>query len=219
MAAAPVPVQPLPEAVIPPAPHGPVFDFTLPAQTTPVPEPFVPEAPWFERPGRSPLLWGSCMVSAALVILAGLWLYEARRSAVAPAVVADQAKAQAPVSKAPRVRPIAAKEFTLNPDGEVHVTPVSAPRPAPAAPPIVLLEPTPEPKVLRPAPKPERVRVKPAPERQLARAPAKLVERKPAPESAMAATLKACREHGYAADRCIKRGCSVTKYGFVCRGK
>lgn len=38
-------------------------------------------------------------------------------------------------------------------------------------------------------------------------------------QSTMAETLKACRAHGYHAAQCVKRACSVTKYGFVCRGK
>lgn len=84
-----------------------------------------------------------------------------------------------------------------------------------------------------PAPPPQRVRRSaPAqadraakhartPSRQFARAPLtpSPSARTLAPESTMAATLKACRAHGYHATQCIKRACSVTKFGFVCRGK
>lgn len=38
-------------------------------------------------------------------------------------------------------------------------------------------------------------------------------------EASLAATLKACREHGYHATQCIKRDCRVTQYGFACRGQ
>lgn len=38
-------------------------------------------------------------------------------------------------------------------------------------------------------------------------------------EASLAATLKACREHGYHATQCIKQDCRVTQYGFACRGQ
>lgn len=66
---------------------------------------------------------------------------------------------------------------------------------------------------------PEQARVERAPDRQLARPPLAQAERKTDTASPMAATLKACREHGYDAAQCVKRACSVTKYGFFCRGK
>jgi hypothetical protein len=44
-------------------------------------------------------------------------------------------------------------------------------------------------------------------------------ERPLTPDTSMAATLKACREHGYHASQCIKRQCSVGTYGFACRGR
>lgn len=57
------------------------------------------------------------------------------------------------------------------------------------------------------------------PVRQLARAPVVQAEKPFAPDTSMAATLKACREHGYHAAQCIKRQCSVGVYGFACRGR
>jgi hypothetical protein len=57
------------------------------------------------------------------------------------------------------------------------------------------------------------------PVRQLARASAPATERPSGPDTSLAATLKACREHGYHATQCIKRECSVGKYGFACRGR
>jgi hypothetical protein len=57
------------------------------------------------------------------------------------------------------------------------------------------------------------------PVRQIARASAMRTEGPSVPETAMEATLRACREHGYHAAQCIKRACSVTEYGFVCRGR
>ncbi len=66
--------------------------------------------------------------------------------------------------------------------------------------------------------KPARAKVERASVRQLAHEPVMQAETKAEPESAMSAMLKACREHGYHAEQCVKRACSVTKYGFVCRG-
>ena len=221
------PVEPEVAAIAPPsenAPSGPVFDFTPLSPTIPSPEPFIHEPSWFERSGKGYLIWGSCALAGALVIYAGLF-YEERKDARAPALVADQSKAQPQVVKAVKPRAIAAKEFTLGPDGEVQATPAAPP------PPLVLLAPEPAaevkltsaPPAVRAArqapPKPERARVKRAPERQLARAPVIQAEKKAVPDTAMAATLKACREHGYHPGQCVKRGCSMTKYGFVCRGK
>jgi hypothetical protein len=67
--------------------------------------------------------------------------------------------------------------------------------------------------------RPARPKAERAPARQLARASVAATEKPSAPDTSMEATLKACREHGYHAAQCIKRGCSVTEYGFVCRGR
>lgn len=42
---------------------------------------------------------------------------------------------------------------------------------------------------------------------------------RPAPESAQAALLKACRGYGYHAALCVERGCKLTKFGLACTGK
>lgn len=69
------------------------------------------------------------------------------------------------------------------------------------------------------AARPAKERVKREPVRQLARASATAKERPTVQDTSMAATLKACREHGYHATQCIKQDCSLTQYGFVCRGR
>ena len=66
---------------------------------------------------------------------------------------------------------------------------------------------------------PAKERARREPERQLARASAIGKERPSGQESSLAATLKACREHGYHATQCIKQDCRVTQYGFACRGR
>ena len=258
-----------------PAPPDPVFDF---APSSPAPlaaDPFTQKSTWLKRPGQRYVLGGACALSVALIALAGVWFYDERKDASTLALVADASKAQAQSDNTAQRRVIAAKEFTLSPDGEVRVTPAApastpAPVPSPAPPPsLVLLEPEPvpatkvEPTPTRAAvraqrqasPKPERATAKapPAPlprrvrqtareqldaaakaakaarpartraertaERRSARTSVTPVARKTEQESPKDATLKACKEYGYSAAQCVKRACSVTKYGFVCRGK
>ena len=224
-----------------PAPQGPGFDFTPPSPTTPARDPVKLEPSWFVRKGRRYMLWGSCVLLGALVIQTGWWLYEQRKDAGSLALVADELKAEPQLDKAVKRRAIGAKEFTLGPDGEVRVAPsvpVSPPSPLPrttsTVPPLVMLEPDPTaeqapaaplPKAMHrserlvPAPNPARAKMERGPDRQLAREPVLQAEKKAEPESTMSATLKACREHGYHAAQCVERKCSVTKYGFVCRGE
>ena len=253
-------------------PPDPVFDF---APSTPAPlaaDPFTQKPTWLKRPGQRYVLGGVCALSVALIALASVWLYGERKDASTLALLADASKAQAQSDNTAQRRVIAAKEFTLSPDGEVRVTPAapaSTPAPVltPAPPPsLVLLEPEPvpatkvEPTPVRAAvraqrqasPKPERVsakapaaplprrvrqtareqlnaaakparsartRAERAADRQLARTSVTPVARKTEQESPKDATLKACKEYGYSAAQCVKRACSVTKYGFVCRGK
>ena len=232
--AAIAPVEPtldVEQAQSAPAPQGPVFDFTPPSPAAPGPDLFKHEPARAERSGRRYLLWGSCVLASALAIQAGWWLYAEREDAGTLALVADELKAEPQFDKAVKRRAVGAKEMTLGPDGEVTVAPA-----APAIPPLVLLTPergaestpaAPLPKAIQhteherpvPAIKPARAKLERAPDRQLVRQVAMQAEKKPEPESAMSATLKACREHGYLAAQCVKHACSVTKYGFVCRGK
>lgn len=255
------------------AQQGPVFDFTMPSPATPSADLFKHEPTWFERSGQRYLLWGSCVLAGALAIYGGLWLYEERKAERALALVASEMKGEQKVDKTVMRRAIAAKEFTLRPDGEVRVAPAAPAAPVPSpdplpqraatVPPLVLLAPdaAADAKVAsKPAPgadrketlappkpeqaaeparaaqlskqerrarlaqkvaaaKPVRAKVERAPERQLARAAALQEELKSDADYAKAATLKACREHGYSPAQCVKRACSVTQYGFVCRGK
>jgi hypothetical protein len=57
------------------------------------------------------------------------------------------------------------------------------------------------------------------PVRQVARATAVAPERPAEADTSMETLFKACRAHGYHAAQCIRRGCSVTQYGFACRGR
>ncbi|MGJ9417659.1 hypothetical protein ACHAC9_07830 [Massilia sp. CMS3.1] len=69
------------------------------------------------------------------------------------------------------------------------------------------------------ATKPSMERGRRDPVRQIARASAIGTETPTGRDTTLAATLRACRERGYHTTQCIKRGCSVTEYGFVCRGR
>lgn len=260
----PLPPQQVHEPAIPPAeptraanatqskpvPQGTVFHFAPPWPAMPAPKLVRREPTWFERSGRRYLLWGSCVLSGALLIQAGLWLYEKQKDADAPPLVANELKTEPQADKTLKRRTTGANEFTLD-SGALASLPNSLSRTAPTVPPLVLLEPDPatatkvEPPPLLEAgraglhapPKPELVATEQAPAVPLpkrvrptaraqpdaaaepARAPVTQAERKSEQDSAIAATLKACREHGYHAEQCVKRACSVTKYGFVCRGK
>ena len=209
------------------APQDPVFDFTSPSPVMPPPTLDTHEPSWFERSGQRYLIGGLYVLASALVIQAGVWFYQERKDASSLALVADETQVEPQVEKAVKPRAIAAKEFTLGADGEVRVTPSAAPsslpRPASSVPPLVLLEPEqradakPEEAPQEP-PKPAPAKAKRAPDYQLARAPSTPAEKKPGQDATMSASLKACKEHGYNASQCVKRACSVTKYGFVCRG-
>lgn len=260
-----VPAPAVPEAIITPveptfsanavqwepALHDPLFDFVLPAAAAPASDLFKPEPSWLERSGlRS--RWGAGMLAGVLVVLAGAWYYDKRTDENALALVADRSEAQPQVSKVVKQRVLAAKEFTLGPDGEVMVTPAApslapslAPPVAATAPALVLLEPDPAPgaqleSTAAPAgrqqepqvrPKAGRVaelvptpaqpkRVRRAERAQVvARAPVVRAEKRAEVESPRAAMLKECKAHGYQEAQCVKRACSMTKYGFVCRGK
>jgi hypothetical protein len=44
------------------------------------------------------------------------------------------------------------------------------------------------------------------------------VKTEPSPRERREETLMQCRAHGYDERQCIRRGCSMTRYGFACRG-
>ena len=114
------------------------------------------------------------------------------------------------------------------PKPEPKSTPKPESRPKPAPQPAAkqrIASPLPKP-AIRKAEAPSRTVAEPAkekrkrePVRQLAQTSASAPERPAGPDTSMDALLKACREHGYHATQCIRRGCSVTQYGFACRGR
>ena len=229
--------------------RDPLFDFLPPLASTPASGISKRQQSWFERSGKRYLLWGTSVLTLALIVLAGLWLYEQGEDASAMAVVADESKADPHFDKVVKRSAPVAKEFTLGPDGEVRVTQspaLATPRTSPAVPPLVLLKPeeAPAPSVkaqptadkappaLLPepvqkaereqpvnAPKPPRSTQERVPARPSVREPVAAAEKNSASEATPAENLKACKAYGYSAAQCVKQACSVTKYGFVCRGK
>lgn len=247
----------------------PLFDFSPRSPPPCAHDTASAETSWFQRSGQRYLLWGTWMLLAALVLQGIWWLYGARKDARSLQLVAEEFKPEPPQERALRRRALAAKEFTLLPDGAVRVSPAPAAtrevpplRPSPAIAPLAVLaaEPaagvSPGPELAgpdggvqqegstkpeqdstpKPGPGPKRIRqsrheqsggdakpasaaVEAAPDRRVARAPPKQAGRTAVQNASMAETLKACRAHGYHAAQCIKRACSVTKYGFACRGK
>jgi hypothetical protein len=239
------------------APQDPFFDFTAPAPAAQEADPFTHAGTGSPRPRRPYFLGAACLLSAALLVLGGLWVYQERNGA-------DEAKEELRRDQAVQRPAIAAKEATPGREGDMGATGAgSTSRPLPAVPPLVMLEPdpstaakpeqssppaarraavqpplTPEPGAQQgpdsPSPKPRgrlaREQSEPAaapatgsgeraPVRRSAHAPASGNERPSERDTGMAATLRACREHGYHAAQCAKQACSVTEYGFVCRGR
>lgn len=118
----------------------------------------------------------------------------------------------------------AARPEQPSPPATVPAEPRTTPEPEPVA----KQEPaTPSPKPLTrtvrerslAAVEPERKRSEREPARQLARASAARTEKPAELDTSLTATLKACRAYGYHAAECVKRACSVTRYGLVCRGR
>lgn len=219
-------------------PHDHFFDFTPPAPAAQVANPFTPAPIVLAQSRKRPLVWAACALSAALLAWGARYLVQERTDDGSLALVASQAKEPMPPAvpaspPLPDVPPL----VMLEPDPPAAVTPEPAARLAAgrgalvAAPKIVrTAKPVPaapakQASIRKTRERPEAVAA-PAkekrprqPVRQLARAPVVVTQKPLAPDTSMAATLKACREHGYHASQCIKRQCSVGPYGFACRGR
>lgn len=271
------PAEPLPDAALPPAeasspapsppgappPQGPLFDFTPPLPPAQAADPFTRPPPALTPSRRRYLLGAACVLSAALLMFGGRWLYQERHDAGSLALLASQAKETPRVDAAVARQTIAAKESMPAPDDDVYVPAVTANRPSSSLPPLVMLPPDPpaaiepeqpspaaaDPIEPQPAPKaapiakprlasplpepssrkarrnadaaavPAKARREREPVPPLARASTVRAEKPSGQESSLAETLRACRAHGYHATQCIKRECSVTRYGFACRGR
>lgn len=225
--------DPLPRqaAAVPP---DPVFDFTPPAPALQAADPFTRAGSTRSR--QRYLVWAACLLVLALLILGGRWFYQERNDAGSRARVADQAQAAPQGGKT--------VQLPAHAIDDAGATPAEPARPgSPAVPPMVMLErdasaaakparvpgPTPGQDQARTAPQPEPV-AQQAPAAASPKPPSRLPARQPAgataetgqPEvqdTSMTATLKACRQRGYDAAQCVKRGCSMTRYGFACRGQ
>lgn len=200
-----------------------LFDFS-PPPTSPnaVPDLFGREPTWFDRWGRRAVAAGLSLVACAMIVAGGLWLLREYRDEESLALVASTAKPT----------PDTAKATASPPEALVAAPPDAA---SPVLPPLVLLPRESVPEVqekVKPAnnpavertistPKPPRIREERESVQQSRYRTATAVRPEVKAESpvTMAATLAACREHGYSPAQCVKRGCRVTKFGFVCTGK
>lgn len=236
-------------------PQDPLFDFTEPLPAQQESNPFTPAPTVLARHGKRYVLGAAGLLSVALLVFGGRWLYQERNDAGSMARTAAQARVATPANG----QAIAEKASLPAPGAEGRAqadVPVSSP-----VPPLVMLERDPpaaikpeqalpsveeappvarKPKrtvekktastrpkpIIRKADEPVRTAARPAqerpkrePARQFARATATPVDSPAAPDTSMAALLRACRAHGYHATQCIKRECSVTAYGFACRGR
>ena len=232
--------QPRPGAATPP---DPLFDFTPPS---PQPADVTPAPSWPARSRPRYLVYAVFLVSGALLIQGGRWLVQERKDAGTLALVAGEAKDAARVNQASEGRTSPAKALVsdtaaapakpppplvlLEPDPQAAgetVRSTDAATDGAARESRDVAEATPPPKPARRVAREGSERaVKPAverrerdPSRQLARVSASGTNNAPEQDTSLSATLRACRERGYHATQCIKRACSMTKYGFACRGR
>ncbi|MGX4640408.1 hypothetical protein [Massilia sp. SYSU DXS3249] len=228
------------------ATQDPLFDLSPPAPPSQPPQAADPFTPAGSRPARSGkryLLWGGCLLAGALLIQGGRWLYQERGDAGAPALVRGAAMEQQSVLlKQPTAAPdgdlpaqpiVSASRPASNVPPLVMLEadpPTAAPVEQPP-PPVAgqagqeAASPLPKPssRATRKEPAPAARQAgktgESAPVRRPASAPASSTENPSSRDSGMAATLKACRAYGYDAAQCVKRACSITRYGFACRGR
>jgi hypothetical protein len=170
------------------------------------------------------------------VAAAGLWLYEENRvegalnvvantSPAAPAPVPGRgAQAFAAESAAPAVPvPAPAAPEPVRPVPAASDVPAPAEQPAAGSNPVAGAGDKADKadKVNEAGTKsPERKRTATKARRTGAReaAPVATAKAAPSPRQRRDETLLQCRVHGYDARQCIQRGCSMTRYGLVCRG-
>lgn len=143
-----------------------------------------------------------------------------------PGVPVKREQPAPPAADAPAPSTALAPVAATKPAAAVKEEAVAAsPKPKAQTPPKPKAQTPAKPKTQTP-PQPSRAAAVPAketrqrePVRQVARASAAPKEAPLGAEDSLSETLKACRAHGYHATQCIKQGCSMTKYGFACRGR
>jgi hypothetical protein len=200
-----------------------------------------PVSPWRRLWKRRVVSWSVAGVLAVAVGGAAGWLFAGGRDAgvlvaaeTVPAASTRGAQAYAAKEPAPTVKAPPA-------------LPAPEPAPPPAAPVEAAKPPPPAEPAVQPAPPAPAQDVAPAASRSVAtvdldppkrtahhapavrkRAAAKPrreatqevrpAKAEPSPRERREETLMQCRAHGYDERQCIRRGCAMTRYGFVCRG-
>jgi len=199
-----------------------------------------PLSPWRRLWKRRVVAWSAAGALAAGVGGGAGWLYAGSRAESVPvaAITVPAAAARGAQAYVAREPATTVKAPALEPapaPAPTSVAPIDAVKPPPPA--------EPEVKPAPPAPAPD---VAPAASRSVAtvdldppkramrhaaarkHAPAKArheatqevrpARAEPSPRERREETLMQCRAHGYDERQCIRRGCSMTRYGFACRG-
>lgn len=210
-------------------------------------DPFTEEDSWFDLWGFRALVWGLGAGAIALLVALGMRLNESKLEEGSLAALG--ARSQAAVVKAAPVTsppPVAMPAPVIVATPAPLVPPVVLPAPEPISPEIAEVTPKVEqaeapparPRIVArrqpkavPAVKPKPARLarrtdrKAAPvamarePRPVARAPRVVKAPSETPLTAQARLLKECRAYGYHAERCVERGCVLTKFGLACKGK
>jgi hypothetical protein len=152
----------------------------------------------------------------------GAQVYAAREPAVtvkapptAPAPEPIQAPAPSPVAPVDTVKPPPPTEPEVKP-----APPAPVPAVAPAASRSVATVDLDPPKraARHAAAAAARKRAAAKARREATQEDVRPVKTEPSPRERREETLMQCRAHGYDERQCIRRGCSMTRYGFACRG-
>lgn len=196
---------------------------------------------WFDRWGRRAITWSAGLAATVLVAGSGLWLYKESKVDNTLAMLAANARTEtqastSPPVPAPQPPPVASAPLADAATG-------TAPDPATAASLLAdaqapLAVPALNPSLITEALASEETPVRAAPPVLASASPSKKTRmfsqrpraRAPTPPPVAAAesksrragqfaeTLRQCRALGYHATQCMKRGCTITKFGLACKG-
>jgi hypothetical protein len=233
--------EPAPDPVPPPRPFVPPEPHAGDAGTIPRPMQPDAEADWLaarlhadDTPAwssvwkRRLVTWSIAGGLLAGLAAGGLWLYEENRVEGALVVVANTSPAgQGPAGQG---QAPAAQAFAAGAPVPAPVQPAAAaeavrplPAPEPVAPAVERDPPAAAPVDVTPPKRTLRDKTA-AKKRAPAQAKRRTVQDAPPATAAHSArerreeTLMQCRAHGYDARQCIERACTMTRYGFACKG-
>jgi outer membrane biosynthesis protein TonB len=161
-------------------------------------------AAWSSLWKRRAVTWSVGLSLLATVAAGGLWLYEDNRVDGALVVVARTT----PEAPAPPPVPVPVAAAPVAPI--LPLTPEPDPVPVPTAAPVVVQDELEQP--------PPAAPVRPKTSVRRATPPRQVASAEPTSRQRREETLMQCRAHGLDQRRCDLQGCSMTRYGFACRG-